>query len=321
MTIVDSDVARQRSTVQLVKDLTHQATTLVHQEIELVKVELNENLELAKAELADKGKKAGAGVAVLTAAGVAGLLALGTFTAFLVLALDGVMPNWAAALCVAALWALVAVPLGAVRPQQDPGSGHARARKDNRIGEGGRGMAHTSDQLKSEIGQTREQLSETADALAYKADVPTRTKDWIGEKKDAVVSTVSGVTSKAGEITPDGAEVSQSMNRMKRLAERNPVGLAIGGAAVGFIAGLLMPSTRMEDERIGPMADDVKATAADAGREALERGKDVVQEAGATAIETAKERGREEGEELSESLQEKARELSPKEAPTSRRDS
>ena len=47
------------------------------------------------------------------------------------------------------------------------------------------------------------------------------------------------------------------------------------------------------------MADEVKATAAEAGREALDRGKDVVQEAGATAIETAKERGREEGEELS----------------------
>ena len=134
-------------------------------------------------------------------------------------------------------------------------------------------MAQTSDQLKSEIEQTREQLGETADALAYKADVPTRTKDWIGEKKDAVVSTVSGVTSKAGEITPDSAEVSQSINRMKRLAERNPVGLAIGGAAVGFIAGLLAPSTRMEDERIGPMADDVKATAADAGREASSAGK------------------------------------------------
>lgn len=111
MTIIDGDVIRKRSTVQLVKDLTHQATTLVHQEIELVKVELNENLELAKAELAEKGKKAVAGVAVLTAAGVAGLLALGAFTAFLILALDGVMPNWTAALCVAGLWALVAVPL------------------------------------------------------------------------------------------------------------------------------------------------------------------------------------------------------------------
>jgi gas vesicle protein len=172
-------------------------------------------------------------------------------------------------------------------------------------------MARTSEELKREIGQTREQMAETADALAYKADVPTRTKDWVGEKKDAIVSTVSGVSSKVGEVTPDGREVTQGMGRMKRLAERNPAGLAIGGVAVGFIAGLLAPSTRMEDERIGPMAHEVKATAAEAGREAIDRGKEVVQEAGAAAVETAKERGREEGGELSESLKEKAREVAP----------
>ena len=172
-------------------------------------------------------------------------------------------------------------------------------------------MAQTSDELKQEISQTREQMAETADALAYKADVPTRTTDWVGDKKDAIVSTVTGVPSKVGGVTPDGAEVTQGVNRMKRLAERNPLGLAISGAAVGFIAGVLLPSSRVEDERIGPMADEVKATAAEAGREALDRGKDVVQEAGATAIETAKERGREEGEELSESLEEKAREVAP----------
>jgi hypothetical protein len=179
-------------------------------------------------------------------------------------------------------------------------------------------MAQTSDELKQEISQTREQMAETADALAYKADVPTRTKEWVGEKKDAVVSTVTGVSSKVGDATPDGAEVAQSMSRLKRLAERNPLGLAIGGAAAGFIAGVLLPSTRVEDERIGPMADDAKAAAAEAGREALDRGKDVVQEAGASAIETAKERGREEGEELSQSLQDKARGVAPKEEPTSR---
>jgi gas vesicle protein len=177
-------------------------------------------------------------------------------------------------------------------------------------------MAQTSDELKQEISQTREQMAETADALAYKADVPTRTKDWVGDKKDAIVSAVGGASATVGDATPDGAEVAQSVGRLKRLAERNPVGLAIGGAAVGFIAGLLAPSTRMEDERIGPMADEVKATAAEAGKEALDRGKDVVQEAGSAAIETAKERGREEGEELSESLQEKAREVAPDKAGT-----
>jgi hypothetical protein len=101
------------------------------------------------------------------------------------------------------------------------------------------------------------------------------------------------------------------MSGMKRVAERNPLGLAIGGAAVGFIAGLLVPSTRIESERIGPMADDVKSTAAEAGREALDRGKQVVQETGEAALETAKERSREQGEELTTSLQDKAREVVP----------
>ena len=172
-------------------------------------------------------------------------------------------------------------------------------------------MAQRSDELKRDIGRTREQMAETADALAYKADVPTRTKEWIGDKKDALTSAVTGASSKVGEVTPDGAAVGQSMGRMKRLAEQNPLGLVIGGAAVGFIAGLLAPPTRIEDEHIGQMADDAKATAVDAGREALDRGKDVVQEVGASAIDTAKERGREEGAELASSLQDKARELTP----------
>ncbi len=107
----NGEALRERATVQLVKDLTHQASTLVHQEADLVKVELNENIELAKAEMAQKGKKAGVGVAAFAAAGVALLLALGAFTAFLILARDGAMPNWVAALCVTALWAIVAVPI------------------------------------------------------------------------------------------------------------------------------------------------------------------------------------------------------------------
>ena len=166
-------------------------------------------------------------------------------------------------------------------------------------------MAQRSDELKTEIERTREQMGETADALAYKADVPTRSKEWVGEKKDAVVSAVTGATDKVSDVTPEGEQVAQSMGRMKRIAERNPLGLAIGGAAVGFIAGVLVPATRVENEQIGPLADDVKATAAEAGREALDRGKHVVQEASEAAIETAKERGREEGEELSASLQAK----------------
>jgi gas vesicle protein len=170
-------------------------------------------------------------------------------------------------------------------------------------------VVQRSDELKSEIEQTREQMGETADALAYKADVPTRTREWIGEKKDAVVSTVTGATSKVTEVTPDGEQVTQGMGRLKGLAERNPLGLAIGGAAAGFIAGLVTPATRVEDERMGPMADEVKSTATEAGREALDRGKEVLQDVGESAMQTAKERASNESDELTENLQDKAREV------------
>jgi len=111
MTSVNSGRLRQRSTLELVKDLTQQASTLVHQEVELVKLEVMENVELAKDEMTDKAKTAGIGVALLAAAGVAGLMALGALSAFLILALDEVMPNWAAALCVAAIWVVAGAVL------------------------------------------------------------------------------------------------------------------------------------------------------------------------------------------------------------------
>jgi len=170
-------------------------------------------------------------------------------------------------------------------------------------------MAQTSDELRSEIERTRDEMGDTVEALAHKADVPSRTKDWLAEKKDTVVSKVGAVPSKAGDMTPDGREVRHRAGSLKRAAERNPLGLALAGAAVGFVAGVLTPSTRMEDERIGPVSDEVKATATEVGQEAIERGKTVAQEVRATALDTARESGREQTEELTTSLQSQARDV------------
>jgi len=157
--------------------------------------------------------------------------------------------------------------------------------------------------IREEIEETRAQLGETVDALGQKANVPARTKGWVAAKKDAV-------TSKVSDVTPDRDLVRRRGLRVKRTAERNPLGLAIGGAAVGFVAGLFTPSTRVEDEKLGPISDEVKSTAADAGREALERGKNVAQATAEAATETAKSESREQGKELTSSLQEKTREVS-----------
>jgi hypothetical protein len=46
----------------------------------------------------------------------------------------------------------------------------------------------------------------------------------------------------------------------------DPLGLAIGALAAGFLAGMLVPSTRTEDERVGPVADRVKDKARQVGQ-------------------------------------------------------
>ena len=96
----DSEELREQSIGELLKRLADETATLVRKE-----------LELAKVEYAEKGKRAGLGAGLLSGAMVAALLALGAFTAFLVLALDGALPNWAAALIVAALYGIVATVL------------------------------------------------------------------------------------------------------------------------------------------------------------------------------------------------------------------
>jgi len=145
-------------------------------------------------------------------------------------------------------------------------------------------------------------MGETVDALGYKANVPARAKGWMAGKKDTVVSTVTGVT-------PDGQAIKQKGLRIKDTAERNPLGLVIAGAAAGFLAGLFTPSTRIEDEKLGPVADQVKAGAIEAGQEALQHGKEVAQAATESAVETAKDEGKQHSEELTSSLQEKARDV------------
>jgi ElaB/YqjD/DUF883 family membrane-anchored ribosome-binding protein len=174
-------------------------------------------------------------------------------------------------------------------------------------------------------------MSETVEAVGYKADVPSRAKEAVSDKvenvkskvsdtatraKEAVVGTaskagdsVSGAASRVGDATPSGGQVNQKTRQVAGLAKENPLGLAIGAAAIGFLAGLAVPSTRVEDEKLGPVADQVKDKVKETGQEALDRGKQVAQEAASTATDSAKQSAQEHGQELAESATQNAQDL------------
>jgi gas vesicle protein len=181
-------------------------------------------------------------------------------------------------------------------------------------------MGQDPDAIRQDIEQTRTEMSETVEAVGYKADVPSRAKEAVSDKVDNVKSKVSdtatrareavaGTASRAGDATPSRGEVKQQSRRVAGLARENPLGLAIGAAAIGFLAGLAAPSTRVEDERLGPMADQVKDKVRETGQEALDRGKQVAQEVASSAADTARQRTQEQGQELADSARQSAQDV------------
>ena len=155
-------------------------------------------------------------------------------------------------------------------------------------------MGQDTGRIREEIEDTRARMGDTVEALGYKADVPSRVSDKVGSVREKITG-----------AAPDTGQVKDGAKQAVGVAQQNPIGLALGSVAVGFVAGMLIPSTRVEDEKLGPVADQVKERAKETGQEALERGKQVAQDAAESAAETAKESGQQQAEELRDSSREK----------------
>jgi len=207
--------------------------------------------------------------------------------------------------------------------------------------------------IRAELEETRQRVGEEIDALSYKTDVRARAGDYVDDKKqsvkskltsakEAVMGVGSNVKDTAGSVgssmgsaadtargsmgsamdsvgsaMPDRQAVAQRARGIRGTAEHNPMGLAIGGLALGFVLGTLLPKTQLENEHIGEMSDRLMDAARDTAQEAVERGKHVAQEAVEAgkqaagdavgqAVSATKESAREQGEELTISLQDRA---------------
>jgi len=87
----------ERSTSDLMRDLSAQTTTLIRKEIELAKVEFDV-----------KRRRATAGAGMFGAAGFLGFFAFAALTACVILALATLVEAWIAALIVAAVYGAIA---------------------------------------------------------------------------------------------------------------------------------------------------------------------------------------------------------------------
>jgi hypothetical protein len=98
-----ADSGEDRSLAELTRQLADQASTLAQKEV-----------ELAKAEVALKGRRLGVGAGAFGGASLFGLYAFGALTATAILALAIVLDAWLAALIVAAIYGTIAATLALI---------------------------------------------------------------------------------------------------------------------------------------------------------------------------------------------------------------
>lgn len=88
--------------------------------------------------------------------------------------------------------------------------------------------AQTDDpeQLRAQIGQTREDLGDTVEALSGKADAKAQASAKVGELREKVTNV-------------GGEDLGHAAAAAKAQAENNPLAAIAGALAVGFVLGRL----------------------------------------------------------------------------------
>lgn len=138
------------------------------------------------------------------------------------------------------------------------------------------GTASTLDDAKSTAGARFADASSTAQSKLH--DATDSVRDNISGLGDAAQSKLSSTGKATKSVALDA----------KDLLEKNPLGLAIGSIAAGFLIGLALPVSDLERDKVGPLGERVKDQAKQAASEMVAQGKAVVTTAVHDALGTAK---------------------------------
>lgn len=147
------------------------------------------------------------------------------------------------------------------------------------------------DKVSSVAGTAKDAVTGAAstakDAVAGAASTA---KDAVVGAKDRVAEAAGTARERASELSWQARERARYRARQARVGfwetmEERPLALGAAAIALGVVAGLMIPSTRKEDELMGETRDRLVERAKEVGEDALEKGKQVAH----VAVDTLKE--------------------------------
>ncbi len=177
------------------------------------------------------------------------------------------------------------------------------------------------DEIRRQIAESRENLGAAVGALAYKADIKNRGKEALEDKKEAVMEKVDelkdklpdgetirsklpdGVgdaVSRIGDAAPSKEDVKRKAQDAGGVAQDHPIAVVAGAAAAGLVAGLAIPETDLEREKLGPTARNVREQVQERAQDIIEQVKDGAKDAVSSVADAVKDKGQEHGGKVGE---------------------
>ena len=123
--------------------------------------------------------------------------------------------------------------------------------------------------------------------------------------KAKVPDSVTDAKNRVAEATPSKEDVKAKAQAAAETAKDNPVAIVAGAAAAGLAAGVAIPQTDIEKEKLGPPAQQARQNIETKVKDTVGQAKSSAQEAVQGVAGAVKEKGQEQGGKVGE-LAEKA---------------
>jgi hypothetical protein len=153
--------------------------------------------------------------------------------------------------------------------------------------DGGGGEGGLADKVKSKLPSGGD-VGEKVDAL--KAKVPD------GDAlKAKLPDGVSDAASKIADKAPSKEDVKAQAQGASGVVAEHPVAVAAGAAVAGLAAGIALPETEFERQKLKPHAQQARAEVTGRVQETVEQVKSGAQDAASSVADAVKEQGQQQG--------------------------
>jgi gas vesicle protein len=161
------------------------------------------------------------------------------------------------------------------------------------------------DELKSKVPGGDGEGAGLGDKVKDKLPSGADMSDKLDSVKAKLPDGVSDATSQLADKTPSTAEAKAKAHGIAQTAKEHPAAIAGGAAIAGLAAGLAIPETNLEREKLAPAAQDARAQVTERVQDTVAQVKSGVQDAAGSVADAVKEQGQQHGGKAGE-LAEKA---------------